>query len=296
MFLKLIFILLSVSIFIKSYIFIIKKTNFNDFINYLINIKYTNKKQNISSKLVYNSLNKIVEFNDEMINEEPIKEIINVSKEEVKEEKVEEQLSEPIIYIYNTHDTEEYGKINASLGITPTVKIASYILKDHLNNYKINSTVEERKMTDYLKKNNLNYNDSYQASRYYMKEYIKKDNYKIFIDLHRDSIKRNLSVYEHDNKKYAKILFVIGTKHENYKYNDQLVKELEKSINKEYKGLSRGIMYKEKSIFNQDLSKNAILIEIGGVDNTIEEVNNTLNIIAKVLSEYIKKEFNEEEK
>ena len=151
-------------------------------------------------------------------------------------------------------------------------------------------------MTDYLKKNDLNYNDSYQASRYYMESYIKKDNYKLFIDLHRDSIKRNLSIYEKDNKKYAKILFVVGTKHENYKYNEKLVKELENIINKTHKGLSRGIMYKEKSIFNQDLSKNAILIEIGGVDNTLEEVNNTLSIVAKCLNEYIEKEFNEEKR
>lgn len=287
--------MLCICIFIKLYIFVIKKTNFNDFINYLINIKYTRKKETISSKLVYNSLNKMIEFNDEIINDEPIKEIINVSKEEKNEEKIEEQ-KEPIIYIYNTHDTEEYAEVNLNFGITPTVKIASYILKDHLNNYGINSTVETRKITDYLKKNNLNYNDSYQASRYYMKTYTQKTNYKIFIDLHRDSIKRNLSVYEKDNKKYAKILFVVGTKHENYKSNEKLVKELENLININHKGLSRGIMYKEKSVFNQDLSKNAILLEIGGVDNTIEEINNTLNVIANVLNEYIKKEFNEEEK
>lgn len=129
-----------------------------------------------------------------------------------------------------------------------------------------------------------------------MKENIKNNNYKIYIDLHRDSIKRNLSVFEKDNKKYAKVLFVIGTKHNNYKSNEKLVKELENLINKNYKGLSRGIMYKEKSIFNQDLSQNAILIEIGGVDNTLEEINNTLNVIASILNEYIKKEFNEEEK
>lgn len=273
----------------------VKKTELNDFINYLINIKYTNNKQSFSSKLVHNSLNKMIEFNDEIIKEEPIKEIINVSTYESNEIKPEE-LKDPIIYIYNTHDTEEYGEVNLSFGITPTVKIASYILKDHLNNYGINSTVETRKITDYLKKNNLNYNKSYQASRYYMKSYTKKENYKIFIDLHRDSIKRNLSVYEKDNKKYAKTLFVIGTNHENYKSNEKLVKELENLINKNYKGLSRGIMYKEKSIFNQDLSENAILLEVGGVDNTIEEINNTLYVIAGILNEYIEKEYNEEEK
>ena len=41
---------------------------------------------------------------------------------------------------------------------------------------------------------------------------MKENDYKIIIDLHRDSIKRNLSVYENNNKKYAKILFVLTKK------------------------------------------------------------------------------------
>ena len=45
-------------------------------------------------------------------------------------------------------------------------------------------------------------------------------------------------------------------------------------------------------IFNQDLSSHAILLEVGGVDNTIEEVNNTLEVIANVLKEYIIEELN----
>ena len=49
-----------------------------------------------------------------------------------------------------------------------------------------------------------------------------------------------------------------------------------------------GIYKRKDVIFNQDLYDNATLIEVGGVDNTIEEVNNTLEAFAKVLSEYIK--------
>ena len=45
-------------------------------------------------------------------------------------------------------------------------------------------------------------------------------------------------------------------------------------------------------IFNQDLSPYAILLEVGGVDNTIEEINNTLEVIAEVLNEYINEELN----
>ena len=46
-------------------------------------------------------------------------------------------------------------------------------------------------------------------------------------------------------------------------------------------------MNREDAIFNQDLSPHAILLEVGGVDNTLEEINNTLYVIAKVLYDYI---------
>ena len=41
-------------------------------------------------------------------------------------------------------------------------------------------------------------------------------------------------------------------------------------------------------IYNQDLSNNSLLIELGGVDNNIEEVLNTINAIADILEMYIK--------
>ena len=61
-------------------------------------------------------------------------------------------------------------------------------------------------------------------------------------------------------------------------------------LNKNYKTLSRGILYREDAIFNQDLSPYAILLEVGGVDNTIEEVNNSLEAFSLVLKEYLDNE------
>ena len=40
-------------------------------------------------------------------------------------------------------------------------------------------------------------------------------------------------------------------------------------------------------IYNQDISKNTILIEIGGVDNNITEVFNTLEVLSKAICELI---------
>ena len=40
-------------------------------------------------------------------------------------------------------------------------------------------------------------------------------------------------------------------------------------------------------LYNQDISSNCILIEVGGIDNNIEEVSNTISAIADMLNTYI---------
>ena len=65
-------------------------------------------------------------------------------------------------------------------------------------------------------------------------------------------------------------------------------------MNKEYPGLSRGIYKKSgkgvNGIYNQDFSKYTFLFEVGGTDNNIQEVNNSISVLAKILNEYIKEE------
>ena len=67
--------------------------------------------------------------------------------------------------------------------------------------------------------------------------------------------------------------------------------------NKYYPGLSRGIYKKEgagvNGIYNQDISPNSILIEVGGASNNIDEVLNTTEAISNILYYYIKGENNE---
>ena len=42
-----------------------------------------------------------------------------------------------------------------------------------------------------------------------------------------------------------------------------------------------------QGIYNQDFSDKVMLIQVGGKENTIDEVNRTLEILAEVLSEYM---------
>ena len=265
------------------YLVIIDTSYFKEFFISNIESKYISKFNN-TKKMVYSYLNKMVstDYLDYKVSD--VVKIIDTTEEEVK-------VNKPIIYIYNTHDTEKYsiGSIT-DYSITPDVKIASLILKDYLNDFGIESYVQTKSIKKYLNKYNLNYGGCYRASRSYMEEASKKNDFKIYIDLHRDSSKHKYTLYKKDGKKYARVLFVLATDYKTYKQNEKFVNNLNNRINKKYKGLSRGIMKREDQVFNQDISPRAILLELGGVDNTLEEINNTLYVFARILADYINEE------
>lgn len=43
----------------------------------------------------------------------------------------------------------------------------------------------------------------------------------------------------------------------------------------------------KQSHYNQGVTKNMVLIEVGGNENTYEEIQNSLNILAMVIDEYL---------
>lgn len=264
---------LIILLIIFSYYFILKNTNFLDVIKEKIENKYNNSEINIEklkTEIVYKSLNKIVDLTD-----------INISKNISLN-------SNSLVYIYNTHDTEKYTlPFTSDYSIIPDVTLVSKMLKEYLKSYNIDSYIEISKTKDYLKKNKLKYSDSYEASRYYLEKNLNK-NYKLIIDIHRDSLRHKYTLYEKDNKKYARILFIIGSSNKNYKKNKEVAENLNNRLNSKYKGISRGVTIREDTAYNQDLNERIILVKIGGIDNTLEELNNTIEVFSKVINDYIK--------
>lgn len=262
-----------ISLLIFSYYFIIKNSNFIENITKDIEDKYSNKSINIEkfkTEVVYKSLNKIIDIDDLKISKS-----ISIN-------------SNNKVYIYNTHDTEKYNlPYTSDYSIIPDVTLASKILKEYLKNYNIDSYIETSSMKEYLSKNKLKYTDSYKASRYYLEKNLTKD-YKLILDIHRDSLRHKYTLYEKDNKKYARILFIIGASNKDYKKNKLIADNLNIRLNNEYKGISRGVTLREDISYNQDLNNKIILIKIGGIDSTLEEVNNTMEVLAKIISDYIK--------
>ncbi len=272
--LKKIILLLLISF---SFSFIISR------LNIFKNIKFINLLKNTSvNELSFKNINLNGEYllNIGLTDFEKIKFDKVIFKQDNKEEK---ELN-PRIYIYNTHQTEEYKTIE-NYNLTPTVHTASYILKDLLKQYNIGVIVENSDLKTDMNKLGVNYNNAYKVSKYWLNN-LGRNDLDLYIDLHRDSINYNLSNITVNDKDYAKIMFVMGN---NYDYEDnlnvatKLVNEIEK-INKD---ISRGIFTRKNSVYNQDFNKNCVLIEIGGPESTYESVSNTLNVLALAIKNYL---------
>lgn len=193
---------------------------------------------------------------------------------------------DPIIYIYNTHETEEY-KSNF-YNITPTVKTVSNIMKDELLKLDINSVVETKSVQKEVNKRGLDYPGTYTVSLEYLKgSRGKNPSLKYFFDMHRDSVVGDAARVSISNKKYATVMFLVGTKNQYYKRNLKGIRVMEKYLNKHYEGLLRSTYYQPNSTFYQDYDSNMFLVELGGPDNTLEEIYNSTVALSKAIKYYV---------
>jgi len=270
-------------LYVKDYNSILNKG-----IRFLTNIEITNPTTILENKFKFKEEIKPVMYttsSDDIYIKDKTSEYI--------EDPIKKEVTNPKVYIYNTHQLESYNKkVYKDYNITPNVMMASYILRENLNNKNINTIVETANITDFLNANGWDYSNSYNASRYYLKNTIKKyNNLELIIDLHRDAIKKNASTITINNKKYAKVLFVVGLEHKNYKKNLSVVTEINNILNQKYPKLSRGIMKKEgknvNGIYNKDLNKNIVLIELGGMENNLDEIMNTCIALSEVIEKYL---------
>lgn len=225
---------------------------------------------------------------------------VNNQEEVIPVIKPEEEIidkNKPVVYIYNTHQSEEYKSNNLSIhNIRPSIMTASYMLEEKLENYGISAMVEESNVSEILRINNWNYASSYIVTKMLMKDAKEKyPSIKYFIDLHRDSVSYNKTTATINNKKYAKVLFLLGLENKNYKESRIVISKMNDIISTKYKGISRGIYEKGgkgvNGVYNQDFSSRCVLIEVGGVDNTIIEVSNTIDAIGDMLNTYIKEDY-----
>ena len=260
------------------------KINLNDreFTNIIIDSTFTYNDNKVIDKII----NKTLEITN------PIK-LMNRNYNLYVDKQVINNNSSPIIYLYNSHQSEEYAFSDyAEFSVTPTVIMNDYILEDIFNKNGYKTIVEEDSIKDILNNNNWNYSNSYKASRILLeKRILEYPSLKYFIDIHRDSLEKDKTTIEIEGKKYAKVIFLIGLENPNYEENLAFTEKINNKLNEYYPNLSKGIYKKGgvgvNGVYNQDFSNTTILIEIGGYQNTTNEVLNTTIAFSKVFMEVI---------
>ena len=285
----LIFILIG---FFLSYLYFYYKVrnmiSSEDYLNYLLKVGFNKQ---IYSSYIKSSLLSNITFDNTSVTENNNNDTSQITDKSNTKEVLNS--TKPIIYIYSTHDTEGYASSYFNIyNIKPDVKIASYYLQEKLSDLGLNTIVEKRMIKDALNKNNWVYKDSYKASRIYLENtYQNNTSLKYFIDLHRDSSLKSKTTTTIDGKSYARVMFLVGLEHDNYNANLKVATDINNLIKAKYPSLTRGIYKKSgpgvNGIYNQDFNSNCILIELGGQYNTMLEVSNTIDILAKILYDYI---------
>jgi stage II sporulation protein P len=195
-----------------------------------------------------------------------------------------------VVFIYHSHPTESY--LPELGGITKIDE--AYDQTDKTNTVaavgaKLMESLEKKGVGAIHSDLQYPWRGAYNESRKTIKTAMAKyDELNYFIDIHRDAARADKTRLTVDGVSYAKLYFVVGQKNPDYEKNQALAEELHYRIEEKVKGISRGVVGKKvgsNGEFNQSLSPNSILIEFGGVDNSLEECYRTAEVLAEVLAE-----------
>lgn len=200
-----------------------------------------------------------------------------------------------IVMVYHSHPQESFNPV---LGIDSTNPSSS---KEMMNVGLVGDALAkalERKgvATLHAYENyaatvqNYSYNYSYKYSRQTVKEAMSQNGQlQYFIDIHRDSQRHDKTTTTIDGVSYAQVYFIIGHGNENWRKNEAFASSIHERLEKSYPGISRGIWGKTSSQgngeYNQSLSPQSVLIEIGGIDNTREELERTAGVLAGIIAD-----------
>jgi len=239
----------------------------------------------------------------DVLNEERDADLQNVDgikepQADAKETPAQTTKGRKVVHIYHSHNRESFlpylkGVTDPNLAHHSQINITKLGMKlqADLVDKGVGAFHDTTDIMANLNKKGLTYPKSYQESRLAIQA-AKAENKDLeyFVDIHRDSRRKKDTTITLKGKSYAKIAFVVGRNNPNYEKNAALATKLHNALQKKYPGISRGVMKQggagHNGVYNQDISSNAMLIEIGGVDNTFEEMYLTIDAFADIFSEY----------
>jgi stage II sporulation protein P len=198
-----------------------------------------------------------------------------------------------VVFIYHSHNRESWFPELKSDQKDPSsdtinVTLVGKRLAKQLESLGVGSTHSSKDYPTTVQGYNWNY--SYKYSLQTVRQALASNKQlKFFFDIHRDSQPRKITTATIKKKDYAQVYFIIGHRNPNWRENEDFANQIHERLEKDYPGLSRGVWGKAAANgngeYNQSVAPDSVLIEIGGVDNTLEECYRTADVLAKIIAE-----------
>lgn len=200
--------------------------------------------------------------------------------------------TQPLVGIYCTHSAESYlpsqgaEKLEGKNG--GVFMVASHLKETLEQEYGIKAVLSDT-VHDYP-----DWSKSYANSLKTIENM--KRNYpsiQLFIDVHRDAnTPKDSTTVKIDGQKTSKIMLIVGSDHRlphpAWKKNRDFAQNVAAQMEDLYPGLLKGVRIQDGR-YNQHVSSRAILLEMGGTENTLEETKRSAEMFAGVINNMAKR-------
>ena len=222
---------------------------------------------------------------------------LNVDDLLARNMKINQTSNGPKVLIFHTHSQEAFADSKSGDASTSIVGMGKH-LSEQLNALGI-ETMHHDGVYDLIN-GKLDRSKAYQQAEVGVKEILNQyPSIEVIIDLHRDGVPESTHlVTEIEGKQVAKIMYFNGlcrtksngdlTSMPNPYIQDNLALSLQMQLEseKQFSGFARRI-YLKGYRYNMHLMPKTLLIEAGAQTNTVEEVKNAMDLLAKILSKVL---------
>ena len=221
--------------------------------------------------------------------------LFNATKMLEKDMSIKKDVEGPQVLIFHTHSQEAFKDSVPGDSNTTVVGVGAHLAKVLNEQYGI-ATLHHTAVYDLID-GKLDRSKAYELARPEIQQILKENpSIEVVIDLHRDAAREDTHlVTEIDGKQVGQVMLFNGVSRSkkngdisylpNPHIEDNLAFSLQLQIEAEkyYPGYTRKI-YLKSYRYNLDLKPKTILLEAGAQTNTVEEMKNSMDIFAKILS------------
>lgn len=203
--------------------------------------------------------------------------------------------SDSQVLIYHSHPREAFNPLLGTISSNPNsavpsknvMKVGDFISTE-LKAKGVAAIHLQDDFPSYIK--DYSHKFSYKYSRQSVEKVLAQNSKVTYLlDIHRDSARHKETTTVINGVNYAQLFFIIGHENKNWRQNEAYANAINTRLEKSFPGISRGVWAKTaeqgNGEYNQSLSPNSLVIEIGGVDSTKEELQRTSRVLADIIAD-----------